>query len=77
MEKPYNKYYNPKVQQKASMKYRDKNYQRIEFLVYKGQKEIIKEYAQSKGMSLNAYINSLIASDMGELLPEVKKEDKE
>lgn len=75
MEKSYNKYYNPKVQQKASMKYRDKNYQRIEFLVKKGQRDIIKKYAESKGMSLNAYINSLIVSDMGELLLEFQKKE--
>ena len=75
MEKSYNKYYNPKAQQKASMKYRDKNYQRIEFLVKKGQRDIIKKYAESKGMSLNAYINSLIVSDMGELLLEFQKKE--
>ena len=77
MEKSYNKYYNPKVNQKAVSKYNAKTYDRIEVKVFNGQKDTIKEYAQSKGMSLNAYINSLIASDMGELLPEVKKEDKE
>lgn len=57
--------------------YAKRNYDDVRLQVKKGQKEVIKEYAKSKGMSLNAYINSLIALDMGELLPEVKKEDKE
>lgn len=32
--------------------------------VGKGQKDKIKAHAESKGMSLNAYINSLIEKDM-------------
>lgn len=69
----------PKIKTNSEIKngYAKRNYDDVRLQVKKGQKEIIKEYAQSKGMSLNAYINSLIASDMGELLPEVKKEDKE
>lgn len=66
-----------KAQQRATHKYIKNNYDRAELQMPKGHKALIKTYAESKGMSLNAYINSLIASDMGELLPEVKKEDKE
>ena len=68
---------NSQAKIKANNKYKNSHYERAEIFFPVGQKDIIKEYAKNKGMSLNAYINSLIASDMGELLPEVKKEDKE
>ena len=39
-------------------------YDRINLTVPKGDKEIIKAYAESKGKSVNAYINDLIAADL-------------
>ena len=45
-------------------KYAAKTYDRITTLVKKGEKETIKAHAESKGMSLNAYINDLIEKDM-------------
>ena len=42
-------------------KYAAKTYDRITILVPKGQKDIIKQ----KHQSVNAYINKLIADDMG------------
>ncbi|MFR2046294.1 MAG: hypothetical protein ACLS31_11670 [Oscillospiraceae bacterium] len=42
--------------------------------VYKGQKDQIAAHAASKGMSLNAYINALIAADMGEKLTKPEQE---
>lgn len=77
MEKSYNKYYNSSVQSKASNKYRNKSYDRLELAVYKGEKDLIKAYASSLGMSVNNYIRSLLVADGA--LPEVKvkKEDKE
>ena len=75
MEKPYNKYYNPEVQVKATEKYNSKNYDRASIRFYKGELDILKEYAKNKGMSLNLYIRSLLVADGA--LPEVKKEDKE
>lgn len=53
---------------KASQRYNAKAYDRLAIRVKKGQSEKIAEYAKSKGMSLNGYINSLIAADMGEKL---------
>ena len=52
-------------------------YDRIALNVKKGQREQIQKYARSKGMSLNSYINKLIADDMGEALkvPEKQQED--
>lgn len=52
------------AQKRAVAKYNEKAYDRIEVKVYKGQKDKIKAHAESKGMSLNAYINDLIERDM-------------
>jgi predicted HicB family RNase H-like nuclease len=68
MEKPYNKYYNPKVNQKAVAKYSSKSYDCFNLRFRKGQRDLIKSYAENQGLSLNAYINKLIADDMGEAL---------
>ena len=51
-------------QTKASNKYNAKAYDRIALQVKKGQREVIKAYAEAKGMSLNGYINKLIEQDM-------------
>lgn len=45
-----------------------KKYDQVRLNVLKGQKEKIQEHAKSKGLSLNGYINGLIAADMGEKL---------
>ncbi len=50
-------------QKKAAKKYLEK-FEDIKFRVEFGKKQIIMDYAKSKGMSLNAYINSLIDKDM-------------
>lgn len=47
-------------------RYRDKTFDRIEFIVPKGNKILIKQYAESKGYSVNGYINKLITDDMKE-----------
>lgn len=49
-----------KAQQKATNKYIAKAYDRIEILVKKGEKEKIKAHAQSKGESLNSFVNRAI-----------------
>jgi len=51
---------------KASDRYNKKTYDQINFNVKKGEREKIKNRAESKGMSLNAYICSLIEKDMKE-----------
>lgn len=50
---------------KASQRYQKKAYDRITLRVKKGELEIIKAFAESKGMSLNGYIVDLINKDMG------------
>lgn len=47
-------------------RYRDKTFDRIEFIVPKGKKDLIKQHAESKGYSLNGYINKLIQDDIKE-----------
>lgn len=48
------------AQKKAVAKYNATNYDRIELRVEKGQKDIIKVHAESKGESLNGFINRAI-----------------
>lgn len=49
---------------KASNKYNAKAYDRVSLMLPKGKKEVVREYAESKGLSLNGYINKLISDDM-------------
>lgn len=49
-----------KAQQKAVHKYVKNNYDRIELTVPKGKKDILKTHAESKGESLNGFINRAI-----------------
>lgn len=53
-----------KPQTTASNKYNAKAYDRIALQVKKGRRDIIRAHAESKGMSLNGYINKLIEEDM-------------
>jgi predicted HicB family RNase H-like nuclease len=52
----------------ANNRYDKKTYSKLGFRVKKEQEPIIRAYIKSKGLSVNAYINRLIAQDMGELL---------
>lgn len=49
-----------KAQQKAVAKYMKDNYDEIKVLVKKGKKEEIKNHAQAKGESVNAFINRVV-----------------
>ena len=53
-----------KAATKAKEKYNAKAYDRLAIRVKKGEADKIKAYAEKKGMSLNGYINKLIAEDM-------------
>lgn len=58
-----------KTSAKVKNRYRAKAYDQINFVVPKGQKEVIKDYAKSqRGLSLNAYLLGLISQDMGDFL---------
>lgn len=49
---------------RAKNKYNAANYERIALNVPKGERDIIKAHAESKGESLNAYLYRLIQEDM-------------
>lgn len=51
-------------QRKAVAKYNAANYDRIELRVDKGRKDIIKAHAESKGESVNGFINRAIEEAM-------------
>ena len=49
-----------KAQQDAVNKYKRANYDRLELLVPKGKKEVIKSFAGARGESVNGFINNAI-----------------
>ena len=49
-----------KASQKAVNKYMKENYDRINLTMPKGKKEIVQAHAESKGESVNAFINRAI-----------------
>lgn len=53
-----------KAQQEAVARYNAKSYDRIELKVKKGRKDIVKTHAESKGESLNGFINRAIDETM-------------
>ena len=55
-----------KAQQKAVGKYEATNYDKVLLRLPKGKRDEIKSHAGNTGMSLNAYIISLIEKDMEE-----------
>lgn len=61
-----------KASTRAQNKYILKAYDRINLTVPKGRQAEIKAHAESKGESVNGYINALIRSDMGMTEPEWK-----
>lgn len=56
----------PKTKTNAQVRndYAKKAYDQLRVVVKKGQREVIKQHAASKGLSLNGYINQLIDDDM-------------
>lgn len=53
------------AQKEATARYNKKTYDRIDLIVKKGQRQIIKEYAAGQGKSLNRFICDLIEAEMG------------
>lgn len=53
-----------KAQQKATNKYIAGNYDRVNLTLPKGQKDIIKAHAESRGESVNAFIGRAIDNQM-------------
>ena len=53
-----------KAQQRATNKYKKSNYDRIELVVPKGNKETIRIVAEASGQSINAYISTAVDEKM-------------
>ncbi len=58
----YPKYYDS--QKEATARYNKKAYDRINLIVKKGQRQIIKDYAASQGKSLNRFILDAVEKEM-------------
>ncbi len=56
----------PHTSAEVKNRYNSKAYDRIGLMVYKGEKEKIKRRAESLGLSVSAYINSLIENDISD-----------
>ena len=54
------------AQKEATARYNKKAYDRINVIVKKGQRQMIKEFAASQGKSLNRFICDAIAEKMNE-----------
>ncbi len=52
------------AQKEATARYNRKAYERIELFVKKGQKQIIKDYADSQEKSVNRFILDLVESEI-------------
>lgn len=57
-----NKY--TEARRRANEKYNAKTYEEIKVRVHKGQKDIIKAHAESKGESVNGFVNRAIDETM-------------
>jgi len=55
------------AQKEATARYNKKAYDRINVIVKKGQREIIKEYAARQGKSLNRFILDAIESEINRI----------
>lgn len=52
------------AQKRATMKYIKNNYDEIKVRIPKGRKQVIKDFAESKGKSLNSFTNEAIDEKM-------------
>lgn len=52
------------AQKEATARYNKKAYDRIDVIVPKGKRQVIQDYAKSKGMSTNSFINEAIDKAM-------------
>lgn len=51
---------------RAKNKYNAANYDSLRIVVPKGKKQVIKDYAESKGKSINGFVNEAIDKAMTE-----------
>ena len=55
-----------KAQQRAVAKYMKENYDNVQLRMPKGKKDKIKAFAESKGESINGFVNRVIDEAMNE-----------
>ena len=58
----HEKYYDS--QKEATARYNKKTYDRINLIVKKGQRQVIKDFAASQGKSLNRFILDAVEAEM-------------
>ena len=59
-----------KTSAEVKNRYNSKVYDRLNLVVKKGQREVIKSHAAAQGKSLNGYIVDLIEKDMAQPAPD-------
>ena len=59
------KYYDS--QKEATARYNKKTYDRINIIVKKGQREIIKDFAAKQGKSLNRFVLDAVEAEMNRI----------
>ncbi len=52
------------AQTRAKNKYNAQNYERIALVVKKGKKQVIKDFAEKQGYTMNGFVNSAIDEKM-------------
>lgn len=55
------------AQKEATARYNKKAYDRIDLIVKKGQRQIIKDFAASQGKSLNRFILDAVEAEMNRI----------
>lgn len=55
------------AQKEATARYNKKAYDRIDLVVKKGQRQIIKDFAASQGKSLNRFILDAVEAEMNRI----------
>ena len=55
------------AQKEATARYNKKTYERIDVVVKKGQRQIIKDYAASQGKSLNRFILDAVEKEIAKI----------
>jgi hypothetical protein len=58
----------------ANNKYNSSAYDRIAVNVYKGNRELVKKYAEDRGETTNSLINKLLATEIDGFKPVLKPE---
>jgi len=56
------------AQKEATARYNKKKYDRINLVVHKGQRQVIKDCAASQGKSLNRFILDVVEQEMARIL---------